>query len=117
MTLTTISMAAGLEACNQGRDQEAIEIFESYRQQAASGSREFLQAQMHLVKAHQRLEQMAEAIALCQDLTTCANAQVQIWAHQTLKDLVGNPEPLVETEEAVEDEIAQETSERAVGDS
>jgi hypothetical protein len=102
MTVTAISMAAGLEACHQGRDPEAIEIFQSFCKQAEPGSREFLQAQMHLVKAYQRLEQTTEAIALCEELTICANAQVQIWAHQTLKELTA-PEATPAVAEVVEE--------------
>ena len=87
MSLTATSMAAGLEALNQGQDQEAIQIFETFCQNAVPNSREHLQAQMHLVKIYQNLGQNEQAIALCQQLLTCPNAQVQIWAQQTLKSL------------------------------
>jgi lipopolysaccharide biosynthesis regulator YciM len=84
---TAISMEAGLEALNQGQDQEAIHIFEIFCQNAVSHSREHLQAQMHLVEIYKNLGQTEQAIALCQELLTCPNAQVQIWAQQTMKGL------------------------------
>jgi lipopolysaccharide biosynthesis regulator YciM len=101
MTLTAVSMEAGLEALNQGRNQEAIDIFESFCQNSASDSREHLQAQMHLVKTYQDLGQAERAIALCQALTICANAQVQIWAQQMMKGLKGEA-VAVEVEVVVE---------------
>ena len=73
-------MAAGLVALKQGQDQEAIQIFETFCQNAMSNSREHLQAQMHLAKIYQNLGQNEQSIALCQQLRTCTNAQVQIWA-------------------------------------
>jgi lipopolysaccharide biosynthesis regulator YciM len=94
-------MEAGLEALNQGQDQEAIQIFETFCQNAVPNSREHLQAQMHLVKTHQNRGQMERAIALCQVLLDCPNAQVQIWAQQTMKGL-GIVETIEETAEETE---------------
>lgn len=88
MPLTVLSMEAGLEALNEGRAQDAIAFFEDFCQKAEPGSRDYLQAQMHLVKTHQTLEQTEQAVALCQALTQCQNAQVQIWAVQAMKGLV-----------------------------
>ncbi|NJR39579.1 MAG: hypothetical protein HC781_13140 [Leptolyngbyaceae cyanobacterium CSU_1_4] len=87
MSGTPTSMAAGLQALKQGQAHEAIQIFETFCQKAVPNSREHLQAQMHLVKIYQGLEQNEQAIALCQPLLTCPNAQVQIWTQQTLKGL------------------------------
>jgi hypothetical protein len=97
-------MEAGLEALNHGQEQEAIQIFETFCQNAVPNSREHLQAQMHLVKTHQNMGQMTQAIALCQALLDCPNAQVQIWAQQTMKGLgaVETAEP--ETDEPETDE-------------
>jgi tetratricopeptide (TPR) repeat protein len=110
MTLTAVSMEAGLEALNQGRDQEAIAIFESFRQNSDPDSRDHLQAQMHLVKTYYGLGQAERAIALCQELTICANAQVQIWAQQIMKGFGGS----VETEEGKAEEVKiEETGDEA----
>lgn len=87
MSHTATSMETGLEALDQGQTQEAIQIFETFCQNAVPNSREHLQAQMHLVKAYQNLGQNEQAIALCQQLLACPNAQVQIWAQQTMKSL------------------------------
>lgn len=87
MPLTTPLIESGLKALNQGQNQEAIQIFETFCQNAVPNSREHLQAQMHLVKTHQSLGQTERAIELCQELLDCPNAQVQIWAQQILKGL------------------------------
>lgn len=98
MLRTTTSMKAGLAALNQGQDQEAIQIFETFCQNAVPNSREHLQAQMHLVKTYQNLGQNEQAIALCQPLLICTNAQVQIWAQQTMKSLKVTEKELEVTE-------------------
>ncbi len=87
MSRTATSMETGLEALNQGQEQEAIQIFETFCQNVVPNSREHLQAQMHLVKIYQNLGQNEQAIALCQHLLICTNAQVQIWAQQSMKGL------------------------------
>jgi tetratricopeptide (TPR) repeat protein len=104
MSRTATSLDAGLEALNQGRNQEAIQIFETSCQNAVLNSREHLQAQMHLVKIYQNLGQKEQAIALCQQLLICPNAQVQIWTQQTLKGLGVN----VFEEKEVEQELGKE---------
>lgn len=87
MSRTATSMEAGLEALNQGQEQEAIQIFKTFCQNTVPHSREHLQAQMHLVKIYQNLGQTEQAIALCQQLLNSPNAPVQIWTQQTLKGL------------------------------
>ncbi|MCU0571041.1 MAG: hypothetical protein MUF49_31305 [Oculatellaceae cyanobacterium Prado106] len=87
MTSITISLETGLEALKQGKSETAIEIFEAFCQNVSSDSRDFWQAQMHLVKTYQDNQQMERAIALCSQLCACPNAQVQIWAQQMMKDL------------------------------
>jgi lipopolysaccharide biosynthesis regulator YciM len=105
MPLISTSMEAGLAALHQGQDQEAIQIFETFCQNAVPDSREHLQAQMHLVKTYQNLGENERAIGLCQALLECANAQVQIWAQQTMKGL-GGVEEVKESEEVEEAEEA-----------
>lgn len=84
----SISIAAGLEALEQGHYQEAIAIFEAVCQNSAPGSRDLLRARMHLVKTYQSCGQIEQATVLCQELTACANAPVQLWAEQALKQLL-----------------------------
>ena len=110
MSRTATSMTAGLAALSQGQDQEAIQIFETFCQNAVPNSREHLQAQMHLAKIYQNVGQHEQSIALCQQLSTCTNAQVQIWAQQVLKSL-GVTEFLEKGLEQVEEEMELETAE------
>jgi hypothetical protein len=108
MSRTATSMAAGLEALNQGQDQEAIQIFETFCQNAVPNSRGHLQAQMHLVKTYQNLGLNEQAIALCQQLLTCTNAQVQIWAQQTMKGLGVTEFDEKEAEKGLDEEMKLE---------
>lgn len=108
MSRTATSMEAGLEALNRGQAQEAIQIFETFCQNAAPNSREYLQAQMHLVKTYQNLGQNKQAIALCQQLLICPNAQVQIWAQQTMKVLGITVFEEKEVERKLDEEIGLE---------
>jgi tetratricopeptide (TPR) repeat protein len=77
----------GLAALRQGQHQEAIAILEAFCQGQPNDSRAYLQAQMHLVEAHQNAGQMEQAIALCEQLIASENAQVQIWAQLILPKL------------------------------
>ncbi|HEY9807551.1 MAG TPA: tetratricopeptide repeat protein, partial [Candidatus Obscuribacterales bacterium] len=79
------ALQAGIEALKQGRYSEAINLLETFcRNSSLTESKEFLQAQMWLVKAYQRVEQPEKAIALCQQLSLHENPQVHTWAKQTL---------------------------------
>ena len=77
----------GLNALRQGQNQEAISILEAFCQCQPDDPRDYLQAQMHLVAAYQNVGQLEQAIALCQQLITADNAQVQIWAQILLPKL------------------------------
>lgn len=96
--LPSVSLEAGLAAIQQERHQDAIGILEAFchdcAAQAQWANRNYLQAQMHLVKTYAKNAQTERAIILCRRLAECNNAQVQIWAQQTLKTLeveVGEP--------------------------
>jgi hypothetical protein len=104
-------MEAGLQALKQGQDQEAIQIFETFCQNAVPNSREYLRAQMHLVKIYQNLEQKEQAIALCQQLLICPNAQVQIWSQHVLKSLGITEVGEKDLEPELNEEIGVETVE------
>ncbi len=63
-----------------------------FRELVAQGNsqpefKEYLQAQMGLVKAYQCNGQQEKAIALCQQLAASDNLQIQAWAQQALKSL------------------------------
>lgn len=77
----------GLNALRREQPQEAISILEAFCQCQPDDPRDYLQAQMHLVEAYRNVGQSAQAIALCQQLITAENAQVQIWAQLILPKL------------------------------
>lgn len=89
--VSSASLAAGLAAVQQAQYQEAIGILEAFCHdcavQAQVASREYLQARMHLVNTYEHYGQIDRAKALCSQLLTCSNAQVQIWAKQRLQTL------------------------------
>jgi hypothetical protein len=101
--LSSVSLEAGLAAIQQERHQDAIGILEAFchdcAAQAQWANRSYLQAQMHLVKTYAKNGQTERAMILSQRLAECNNAQVQIWAQQTLKAL--------EIEKALKVETAQ----------
>jgi hypothetical protein len=101
--LSSVSLEAGLAAIQQERHQDAISILEAFCHDCAANAqwtnRSYLQAQMHLVKTYSCNAQIERAIVLCQRLTACDNAQVQIWAQQTLKTLgIGEIQPEAEAQ-------------------
>lgn len=83
------SLESGLAALQQEQYQTAISVLEAFCHDCAASaqpnSRDHLRAQMHLVKTYAQVGQAERAELLCQQLTTCANAQVQIWAQQQLR--------------------------------
>ena len=83
-----MSLQAGLDALKQGRPQEAIRILENFCNYGATpDSKDYLQAQMILVKAYYRAGETQKAFTLCQQLTTSNNAQLRSWAQKTLSSL------------------------------
>ena len=59
----------GLNTLRRGQPQEAISILEAFCQCQPDDSRDYLQAQMHLVEAYRNVGRLEQAIALCQQLT------------------------------------------------
>jgi len=108
---------AGQAALKQRRDVEAIEAFEAFCQGCSDpSSKDYVQAQMGLVKAYQRTHQIDQAIALCQQLATNVDPLVQSWVQQVLPSLLAaqtklqnpvatTPEPL-ETPDSTTPETA-----------
>ena len=89
-----MSLQAGLDALKQGRNRDAVQILKQFCQYyTQAGSKEYLQAQMGLVKAYHRNGETEKAIALAQELTTQENPQVSGWAKQVLQTLTGNTMP------------------------
>jgi Zn-dependent protease with chaperone function len=89
-----MSLQAGLDALKQGRNRDAVQILKQFCQYyTQAGSKEYLQAQMGLVKAYHRNGETEKAIALAKELTTQENPQVSGWAQQVLQTLTGNTMP------------------------
>lgn len=78
----------GVTACKEGRYPKAIKYLEDYCQGCTERhSRDYIQAQIWLIRAYQKGGQLQRAIALCQLLTTHTHPQVQAWAKNSLSML------------------------------
>ena len=79
-------LAHGIAACQEKRYPKAIKYLEDYCQDCHErDSKDYIQAQMWLIRAYQMGGQLQRAIALCQLLTTHVHPQVQTWAKRCLK--------------------------------
>lgn len=87
---------SGLEALQQGRYAEAVDLLEMFCQ-LSKVNQEYWEAQKSLVQAYQGNGQHQKAIALCQKLLACKNPEVQAWARQTLPNLAPNALPQAST--------------------
>ncbi|MEH1766785.1 MAG: molecular chaperone DnaJ [Nostoc sp.] len=77
--------AEGMTACKEGRYPKAIKYLEDYCQSCTErNSKDYIQAQMWLIKVYKIVGQLERAIALCQLLSNHTHPQVQTWATKTL---------------------------------
>lgn len=90
---SSVSLEDGIKALRQGQYQEAIDHLNQFCQTYEPNTREFWQAHMHLIRAYHGNGQLEQAIEVCQRLTHSSNAQVQIWAQQTLTKLQATASP------------------------
>ena len=89
-----MSLQAGLDAINEERYRDAVQILNNFCQYYTQpGSKEYLQAQMGLVKAYQRLDDTESAIAIATELSTHEHPQVSGWAKKALRSLTGKAKP------------------------
>jgi Zn-dependent protease with chaperone function len=89
-----MSLQAGLEALKEGRHRDAIQILNDFSQYYSEpGSKEYLQAQMALVKAYHGAGDTEEAIALAQALSNHENPKVSNWAKEILVSIGGTKIP------------------------
>jgi Zn-dependent protease with chaperone function len=90
-----MSLQSGLEAFQQGRYQEAVEILERFSRNCVDhDSSDYLSAQMWLMKAYQATEQTEKAQLLCQKLMASENPKIRQWAEtasQSLSQPVNQP--------------------------
>ncbi|MDZ7962317.1 MAG: zinc metalloprotease HtpX [Aulosira sp. DedQUE10] len=87
-----MSLQSGLDAFNQGRYSEAVEILEQVSRNAVDqNSSDYLSAQMWLMKAYQGTGEIEKATILCQRLMMSDNPQVRSWAEQARQTLPQAP--------------------------
>ncbi|MEB3357671.1 MAG: ankyrin repeat domain-containing protein [Synechococcales bacterium] len=81
-------LETGLQAQKEGKLDEAIRTLAAYVNQCQSlKSRNYMQAQMALVKAYRDSGQQAQAIAQCQPLVNSENTALSCWASKALSAL------------------------------
>ena len=86
-----MSLQAGLDALREKRYRDAVQILQDFcRYYTQRGSKEYLQAQMMLVKAYQNLGDRASAITIAKELSIQENPQLSSWAIKALRSLTGN---------------------------
>jgi tetratricopeptide (TPR) repeat protein len=87
-----MSLQSGLDAFNQGRYQEAIELLEEFSRNCVDEiSPGYLNAQMWLLKAYQATGKIEKARELCQQLMSSDNLEIRTWAEKAYPSL---PQPL-----------------------
>ncbi len=83
-----MSLQSGLDAFQQGRYQEAVELLEQFcRNCVDHNSSDYLSAQMWLMKAYQGTGEIEKATSLCQKLVMSENPQIRNWAEQASQSL------------------------------
>ncbi|MEH1949645.1 MAG: zinc metalloprotease HtpX [Nostoc sp.] len=87
-----MSLQSALDALNQKRYQEAVELLEQFcRDCAEHNSSDYLSAQMWLMKAYQATGETEKAKALCQKLIISENPQARSWAEQASQSFRQTP--------------------------
>ncbi|MEH2227523.1 zinc metalloprotease HtpX [Nostoc sp.] len=87
-----MSLQSALDALNQKRYQEAVELLEQFcRDCAEHNSSDYLSAQMWLMKAYQATGESEKAKALCQKLIMSENPQARSWAEQASQSFRQTP--------------------------
>ncbi|MEH2209951.1 zinc metalloprotease HtpX [Nostoc sp.] len=87
-----MSLQSALDALNQKRYQEAVELLEQFcRDCAEPNSSDYLSAQMWLMKAYQATGESEKAKALCQKLMMSENPQARSWAEQASQSFRQTP--------------------------
>ncbi len=77
-----------IESSKQSKYLEAIKYLQKFKENCFDQtSREYLQAQMYLVKAYEALGELQTTMKLCQELIKSENSQVQNWAKSVLNSL------------------------------
>ncbi|HLO88153.1 MAG TPA: DUF3137 domain-containing protein [Nostocaceae cyanobacterium] len=85
-------LSTGNKALKFKRYAEAVQALEEFCQRGDQQVSNYTQGQMWLVKAYKGNEQLEEAIALCEQLTTSQQEATSIWAKRFLPTLVPESE-------------------------
>ncbi|MDB9340683.1 MULTISPECIES: zinc metalloprotease HtpX [Cyanophyceae] len=87
-----MSLQSGLEAFQQKRYQEAVELLEEFSRNCIDhDSSDYLSAQMWLTKAYQGTGEIAKAKVLCQKLMASQNPKVRQWAEKASQSFTQQP--------------------------
>ena len=87
-----MSLQSALDALNQKRYQEAVELLEQFCHDCVEhNSSDYLSAQMWLIKAYQSTGEIEKAKALCQKLIISENPQARSWAEQASQSFRQTP--------------------------
>jgi len=85
-----MSLKAGKEALLRKHYTEAIAILTDYcRESADPTTKDYVQAQIWLVSAYKKTGRADKAIAICEQLATSSDPQLQKWAQKSLITLRG----------------------------
>ncbi|AFZ27770.1 Zn-dependent protease with chaperone function [Cylindrospermum stagnale PCC 7417] len=83
-----MSLQSGLDAFQQGRYQEAVQLLEQFLRNCVDhNSPDYLTAQMWLMKAYQGTGDIEKATSLWQKLINSENPQIRSWAEQSRESL------------------------------
>ena len=90
-----MSLQSGLDAFQQGRYQEAVEILEQFSRNCVDqDSSDYLSAQMWLMKAYQGTGEIEKATILCQKLMVSENPQARKWAEKARQSFTQPSNPM-----------------------
>ncbi|TVP63014.1 MAG: peptidase M48 [Nodularia sp. (in: Bacteria)] len=90
-----MSLQSGLDAFQQGRYQEAVEILEQFSRNCVDqNSSDYLSAQMWLMKAYQGTGEIEKAAILCQKLMVSENPQARKWAEKARQSFTQQSNPM-----------------------
>ena len=88
----------GIQAYKNMKCDRAITLLEDYIKECTNHkSRNYMQAQMTLVKAYKETTQIQQAIARCEELSTSENFALKSWASKALPKLQKLLEPVNES--------------------
>ncbi|HYW21593.1 MAG TPA: zinc metalloprotease HtpX [Nodularia sp. (in: cyanobacteria)] len=87
-----MSLQSGLDAFQQKRYQEAVELLEEFSRNCVDhNSSDYLSAQMWLTKAYKGTGQIEKAKTLCQKLMASQNPKVRQWAETASQSFTQQP--------------------------